>query len=103
MVNLLIMATKAEKENYDRLARYGCILCSTLGYNTQDTPTELHHIRRFGGLRKNCPIIPLCAYHHRLGDSAIHNLGHKGFEKYWGYSEEDLLEKLYDRIGNHHT
>jgi hypothetical protein len=36
----------------------------------------------------------LCAIHHRLGDSAIHNLGHKGFERYWGFSEEDLLEKV---------
>lgn len=97
------MATKAQKEEYDRLARFGCILCNVLGYKTQDSPTELHHIRRFGGKRSLAPIIPLCAIHHRLGNSSVHQLGHKGFEKYWGYSEEDLLEKLNERIANHHT
>jgi hypothetical protein len=87
------MPTKAEKEIYARLARLGCILCKQRGVETSDSPTEMHHIRRFGGLRKNAPVIPLCAYHHRLGNSAVHQLGHKGFAKYWGFSEEDLLEK----------
>jgi len=54
----------------------------------------MHHIRRFGGKRNLAPVIPLCAFHHRLGDSSVHQLGHKGFTKYWGFSEEDLLEKL---------
>ena len=93
------MATKAEKDNYARLARLGCILCKCNGIReTDDSPTEMHHIRRFGGKRKNAPVIPLCAYHHRLGDSSIHQLGHKGFIKYWGFSEEDLLERVNDLL-----
>ena len=93
------MATKAEKDVYARLARLGCILCKCNGIReTDDSPTEMHHIRRFGGKRKNAPVIPLCAYHHRLGDSSIHQLGHKGFIKYWGFSEEDLLERLNDSL-----
>ena len=93
------MATKAEKDNYARLARLGCILCKCNGIReTDDSPTEMHHIRRFGGKRKNAPVIPLCAYHHRLGDSSIHQLGHKGFIKYWGLSEEDLLERVNDLL-----
>jgi len=89
------MATKKEKEEYARLARYGCILCKQLEVrNIDDSPTEMHHIRRFGGKRNLAPVIPLCAFHHRLGDSSVHQLGHKGFTKYWGFSEEDLLEKL---------
>ena len=93
------MATKAEKDVYAKLARLGCILCKCNGIReTDDSPTEMHHIRRFGGKRKNAPVIPLCAYHHRLGDSSIHQLGHKGFIKYWGFSEEDLLERLNDSL-----
>jgi hypothetical protein len=33
--------------------------------------------------------------HHRLDPhTSIHGLGHKGFTKYWGISEEDLLENV---------
>lgn len=90
------MATKEEKEKYAKLARMGCVLCKTLGYDTQDTPTELHHCRRYGQKRSNSEILPLCAFHHRIGDTSVHLLGHKGFEKYWGFSEEDLLKRLND-------
>lgn len=93
------MATKKEKDRYALLARHGCILCTTLGYDTQDSPTEMHHVRRFGQKRATSPVIPLCAYHHRLGDSSLHSLGHKGFTTYWGYSEEMLYEKLERRLG----
>jgi hypothetical protein len=89
--------TKAEKEHYGKLARLGCILCIRLGYG-EGTPSEIHHIRRFGGKRSNTEVIPLCPNHHRLGDTSVHQLGHKGFEKYWGFSEEDLLEKLNDLL-----
>lgn len=82
--------TKAEKALYDKLARHGCILCRTLGYG--ETPAEIHHIRRFGGRRDLCEVIALCPEHHR-GNSGVHGLGHKGFHRYWGYSEEDLLER----------
>lgn len=91
--------TKTEKEQYAKLARLGCILCKQLEVrNIEDSPTEMHHIRRFGGKRSLAPVIPLCAYHHRLGDSAVHQLGHKGFERYWGFSEIDLLEKTNDLL-----
>jgi len=91
--------TKTEKKQYAKLARLGCILCKQLEVrNIADSPTEMHHIRRFGGKRSLAPVIPLCAYHHRLGDSAVHQLGHKGFEKYWGFSEMDLLEKTNDLL-----
>ena len=91
--------TKAEKQKYAELARLGCILCQCNGIReTADSPTEIHHIRRFGGKRSLAPCIPLCAFHHRLGDTSVHQLGHKGFEKYWGVSEEDLLEKVNDLL-----
>lgn len=93
--------TKAEKEHYGKLARLGCILCRQNGIKAiDDSPTELHHIRRFGGKRANAPVIPLCAYHHRLGNSSIHQLGNKGFCRYWGLTQEDLLEKVQDLLND---
>jgi hypothetical protein len=89
------MATKAEKDNYARLARLGCILCKQLGVREiEDSPVEMHHVRRFGGKRSLAPVIPLCAIHHRLGDSAVHQLGSKGFSAYWGFTQEDLVDKV---------
>lgn len=85
------MATKAEKEHYSRLADFGCILCHHLGFGA--SPSEIHHIRRFGGKRDNAPVIPLCTEHHR-GNQGVHGLGHKGFERHYGVSEHDLLDKL---------
>jgi hypothetical protein len=92
------MPTKAEKELYEKLARIGCILCKQHGINTTDTPVEMHHLRRFGGKRSLAPVIGLCAYHHRLGDSSYHSLGVKAFEKYWGISCEQLIEKTNDLL-----
>lgn len=74
---------------YDKIADLGCILCLCKGH--QGTPAEIHHIRRFGGKRDNAPVIGLCPEHHR-GNTGVHGLGHKGFEKHHGISEEDLLD-----------
>ena len=91
--------TKAEKLHYAKLARLGCILCRQLDVkNVSDSPTEIHHIRRFGGVRSKAPAVPLCAYHHRLGDNSYHSLGAKGFTKYWGISPEQLIEKTNDLL-----
>lgn len=81
--------TKNEKEHYGRIARLGCILCIHMGY--RGTPCEIHHIRRFGGKRANAPVIGLCPEHHR-GNTGVHGLGAKGFEKYHKIGQEELLE-----------
>jgi len=81
------------KKEYAEMARLGCILCRQNGIETTDTPTEIHHVRRYGGSRDSAEAIPLCAYHHRLGNSSYHSLGAKGFTKYWGISPEQLIEK----------
>jgi hypothetical protein len=89
------MATKAEKDHYAKLARLGCILCKQQQVrNLEDSPVEMHHIRRFGMRRENAKVIPLCAYHHRLGDSAVHQLGSKGFTRYWGVTQEELSDQV---------
>jgi len=91
--------TKTNKNVYLRLSRIGCILCRQLDVrNLDDSPVEMHHIRRFGQTRGSADVIPLCAMHHRLGNNSVHSLGHKGFEKYWGFGEDHLLEKLNDLL-----
>lgn len=81
--------TKSEKAHYNRVARLGCILCRHLGYGFAEC--EIHHIRRFGGKRANAPVIGLCTEHHR-GNTGVHGLGAKGFEKHYQIGQEDLLE-----------
>jgi hypothetical protein len=90
--------TKDEKIAFDKIARLGCILCSSvLGF--EGSPAELHHIRRFGGKRATSPVIPLCPEHHR-GGTGVHGLGAKGFENKWCVTQEGLLELVNQRLGN---
>jgi len=92
-----LMATKNEKNALNKIAELGCILCSTkLGF--EGTPSELHHIRRHGGKRSASPVIPLCPEHHR-GNSGVHGLGHKSFANKWGITEEELLERVNQKLG----
>ena len=88
---------KVQKAHYNQMARLGCSLCRfVLGY--KDTPAELHHIRR-AGIRNDAPVIPLCPEHHR-GNTGIHGMGRKAFERHYQLSEEDLLEKCLRLLGN---
>jgi hypothetical protein len=82
------MPTKAEKQHYAKVANLGCSLCRYLGYG--ESPPELHHIRR-AGKRSNAPVIPLCPEHHR-GNTGIHGMGRKAFEREYKVTEEQLLE-----------
>ena len=78
-----------------RVARLGCILCSTvLGF--EDSPAEIHHIRR-AGVRAASPIIPLCLEHHR-GNNGIHGMGRKAFERKFNTTEEALLQEVKKRL-----
>jgi len=89
--------TKDEKKRLNKIAELGCILCSEiLGF--EGTPSELHHVRRYGAKRITSPILPLCPEHHR-GNSGIHGLGVKGFESKWGITCEELLERVSKRLG----
>jgi len=84
------MANAAEKKHYDRLAQLGCSLCRHLSYG--ETRCEIHHIRRMGGKRDLAPVIGLCPEHHR-GNTGVHGMGRKAFARFYGVTEEDLLEQ----------
>lgn len=77
----------AKNRHYDRVADLGCILCKRLGY--EGTPPEIHHIRR-AGRRSDAPVIGLCPEHHR-GNTGIHGMGRKAFERHYETTEEELL------------
>lgn len=79
-----------KKRELSDVASLGCILCHTLGYGS--TLAEIHHIRRLGAVRSDSEVIPLCPEHHR-GNSGVHGLGRKAFNKKYGLTEEELLEE----------
>lgn len=81
--------TKDEKKHYSAVAELGCSLCRHLGYG--ETQPEIHHIRR-AGKRSNAPVIGLCPEHHR-GNTGVHGLGRKAFERKYDITEEELLEQ----------
>ena len=89
------MATKAQKDEYRRIAELGCSLCRHQG--NEGTPAELHHIRRTSK-RSLAPVIPLCPYHHRGSNTSIHGMGRKRFEREYGITEELLLEQTLQLI-----
>ena len=92
------MATRDEKKRLNQIAELGCILCSeVLGF--EGTPSELHHVRRYGAKRITSPILPLCPEHHRNGNDSLHRLGVRGFESKWGISCEELLERVDQKLG----
>ena len=92
------MATKDEKKRLNQIAELGCILCSEVLGIENCPPAEIHHVRRYGNVRLASPCLPLCPEHHR-GNSGVHGLGTKGFEKKWGITYAWLLERVDQRLG----
>lgn len=85
--------TRAEREYMGQVANLGCALCRHLGYGA--TPAEVHHPRHGTGMGKRAAhtdAVPLCYEHHR-GNTGIHGLGRKAFEREYGITELDLVEK----------
>ena len=91
------MATKNEKNALNKIAELGCILCSEV-LGIEGSPSELHHVRRYGAKRITSPILPLCPEHHR-GNDGLHGLGVKGFERKYKISCEELLERISQKLG----
>jgi hypothetical protein len=90
--------TKEQRKHYDQVARLGCSLCRYLGYG--ESPCEIHHIRR-AGKRDTAPVIGLCPTHHRGSNVGIHGMGRRAFEKVYGITEEELLERTIELIYAH--
>lgn len=88
------MTTKAEKAHMSRVAGLGCVLCRRYGH--YGTPAELHHPRTGTGAGRRAAhidVIPLCPYHHRGSNEALHAMGRKAFERHHGVTEMELLDE----------
>jgi hypothetical protein len=92
------MATKNEKNALNKIAELGCIICAEILGIEGGSAAELHHVRRYGAVRSTSPILPLCPEHHR-GNSGIHGLGVKRFEREYKISCEELLERVSQKLG----
>lgn len=89
---------KDEKKHLSEVASLGCSVCRRLGF--LNTPAEIHHIRAGQGWGRSSHFdaVPLCPEHHR-GRTGVHGLGTKGFVKHYGFTEEDLLNEVYELLG----
>ncbi len=88
--------TVEEQANMSRVAALGCVVCRRLFSGLFTPDVELHHPRRGAGMGQRAShmdVIPTCYEHHR-GNTGIHGLGVKGFEKAYGFNEADLLEDV---------
>lgn len=84
--------TAEDKRHMDAVAQIGCVVCRRV-LKIFTPLVELHHPRRGTGMGQRAAhqdVLPLCFEHHR-GNSGIHGLGSKGFEKRYGFTEADLL------------
>lgn len=96
--------TKAEQEWLDQVIDLPCIVCRLEKRGA--TPAEVHHIN---GSRKpdaHFDTIPLCVFHHRVGnDNEQYTSRHpfkKRFEKRYG-TEAELLQKTREIIQENHN
>lgn len=88
---------RVEREWMDKAARVGCLACRQEGHYSE---AAIHHItsgfRRMGHLFT----IPLCHWHHQLGDDdrpSVHGAKKRFAAKYG--SELDLLRALQVELG----
>ena len=93
------MATKADRAYLNRASALGCQLCRRLGYG--ETPAEIHHQRTgigAGARASHRQVIPLCPEHHR-GNTGLHGMGRKAFEREYGITEIELIEEVRKLLG----
>lgn len=85
--------TKAEKTHKAQLVELGCMVCRS-EFGITDSPVQLHHLRTGGwGKGDYTTLIPLC-YEHHMGDSGIHGMGTKAFERRYGPQSRMLSEAI---------
>ncbi len=76
-----------------RCVSAGCIL-TLIKFGISNEPGEYHHARAgtgAGSIAKHADGFCLSPEFHRLGNHAIHVMGRRSFERYWGISESELM------------
>jgi hypothetical protein len=83
----------AEKAYLNKVFERGCAICLRLGYGI--SPCEIHHQRTGTGAAKRAShyhVVGLCPEHHR-GNTGIHGMGRKAFERHYEVTELELIEE----------
>lgn len=90
--------TKAEQQYKAKLADMACVICERIYGQHAGGNVELHHLRTGGwGKGDYKTMIPLCYEHHR-GNTGIHGMGTKAWERAYDVSQRDLLELVQERM-----
>lgn len=66
-----------------------------------DTPAEIHHQRTGTGAAARAShrrTVPLCPEHHR-GNTGLHGMGRKAFERHYGITEVELIDEVRKLLG----
>lgn len=95
-------ATRAERQYIGKAAELGCALCRHLGLGA--TPAEIHHPRTGTGAGRRAAHtdgFPLCPEHHR-GNTGLHGMGRKAFEREYGITELELMNQTKQLLENPH-
>jgi hypothetical protein len=90
--------TKEEKKHKQAVASLGCALCHHLHGDHEPGPVELHHLRAGGwGRGSYLTLMGLCVEHHR-GNTGIHGMGTKAFERHYNITQKELLQWVLERV-----
>jgi hypothetical protein len=84
--------SKTDLLTLSKIAELGCCVCRKIGY--LGTPAELHifSIKQSKNSTKRVKVVlPVCPPHHR-GETGIHGLSKRNFEKSYGFTIAELLE-----------
>ena len=92
------MVTSTERKHYDKVAALGCCLCNYLHGEHDPGLVELHHLRAGGWGRGDYKTVMGLCYEHHRGNTGVHGLGTKQFEKYYKISQNDLLNWVLSHI-----
>jgi hypothetical protein len=92
---------RAEKIHLSRVAELGCMVCRRIHGPHDPGPVEIHHLRAGTGAGRRSShwdVLPLCETHHR-GKMGIHGMGTKAFVKHYGVTEQELIDDVYQLLG----
>lgn len=90
--------TNAEKKHKQAVASLGCALCHHLYGDHDPAPVELHHLRAGGWGKGNYKTLMGLCYEHHRGNTGIHGMGTKAFERYYNITQKELLQWVLERV-----
>lgn len=93
--------SKSDRAYLDRVAQLGCAICRRLFPGLEPGGVEIHHQRTGTGAARrasNSDVVSLCPEHHR-GNTGLHGMGRKAFERHYGVTELELVAETQRMAG----